>query len=425
MKRRLSFRSGIPVYDAGEFKESEHPRAKNGQFTSAGGVVGSKIANNVTAPKKGTLSHSIWSAGAKLLEDGKVPNKANVMEALSAQGITANASTVGTQLAHLKKFLQGGKPAAPVETELETIPETVKKLPETKAEFINQVFKKPDMKLEGAFGGKTYYKGSNGEKFSYDPGAKTWMHKSPIGTVTTGSSMNELSDFIEKGKTPLNQPHLSAPAPKPQPPKPKVDHTTLSAPVYAVRSLPATKHKMSSKGIATEAALPEGVQNSIKRYRGSAYTAINSALRFTADFDNTPPQILKDVIHLNRAFQMVPVTTEERQLSRKVQLGALQTMAKHAGISNLADIQVGNVFQDEGVVSTAHSHHTWSGAVKFNITLPKGSRAIDLSETINKGENEVILPPGTRFKVVAVKHKDASTPNQNGHLYEFDVEAIT
>jgi hypothetical protein len=420
---RLTFRAGIPIRDAGEFKENEHPRAKNGQFTSGGGVVGSKIANNVTAPKKGTLSHSIWSAGAKMLEDGKVPNKTSVMEALAAQGVTANASTVGTQLAHLKKFLQGGKPSEnpPVATEQKAPPKPKPKLPDTLAEFVNQVLEhSPDMKLEGTYGGKTYYKNSSGEKLSYAPFSNTWMHKGTAGDITTGTGMTELNEFLGEGIVPAKQPNLEeAPKKKPQPPKPEIDNSTHSAPAYGVQAIPKEAFKQTSKGVSTEEGLPAGVQESIKRYRGSHYTAINNAMRFTTDFENVKPAVMRDVLNLERSFRMVPKTDKELNLSRKVHLDALKTMAKNAGLSSLDDIQVGNVFEEAGVCSTAHNHNVWSGSVKFNITLPAGSRAIDLSETINKAESEVMLPPGTKFKITG-KH-----PGKDGFLHWFDVEAIT
>jgi len=49
---------------------------------------------------------------------------------------------------------------------------------------------------------------------------------------------------------------------------------------------------------------------------------------------------------------------------RKAKLEALRTMAKHAGLNHLSELQAGNILCDDGIVSTSHSPEAWDGNVK-------------------------------------------------------------
>jgi len=106
---RMLKASRIATTDAGEFNESDHPRAENGQFTSGGGVSGKQHHGGVTAPKKGTASHTIWSLAAELQEQKKVPTAKAVAELAASKGHSLNAATIGVQLGNYKKYQAGAK----------------------------------------------------------------------------------------------------------------------------------------------------------------------------------------------------------------------------------------------------------------------------------------------------------------------------
>jgi hypothetical protein len=72
---------------------------------------------------------------------------------------------------------------------------------------------------------------------------------------------------------------------------------------------------------------------------------------------------------------------------------------------------VGTVIQDKGYVSTSKNKHTaesFGNGSYLYITSPKGTKVLDLNATLkqkslHKGEHEVLLPRGTRFKVTKIE----------------------
>lgn len=381
----------VVTVDAPEFKEAEHPRDKTGKFTS-GGAHGKQISNGITAPKVGSQSHNIWTMAAHLHEQGKPINAKSVMEMGTSKGHNFTPATVGVQLGHFKKFMAGGEEAQK--------PQVKPKLPDTVETFENLASAKGYSK-EGTYNGKAYYKNSKGVKLSYDPAANTWAHLQPGKLPLTGSGMNTLSEHIGGNVDPSK---VTAVKPKPAPPPPPPDpYSVKGAAVYASKKVQLSTFSFTTKGAPTETALPTGVRDAIKAYRGANYQEINHAIRFSADFENVHPETLRQVLNLTRAFQMAPPTTNDIEVVRRVKLDALKAMVKHAGLNNLKDLQPGNILREEGIVSTSHGDIDWIGDVRFEIKVPKGSKAIDLSETINKAEKEMILPPGTNLRVVSVK----------------------
>lgn len=432
LKPRFKFVGGaLPLRSAtaDDFKESEHPRAQNGQFTSGGGAGGKQVFGGVTAPKKGTSAHNIWSFAAKCEEQGLPVNTANVMNAAASAGVTLNKSNTQQTLPLFKKFQAGAKAAGaePMKAEPAPAPKAPVKLKNDATTF-GSVASLGGLSLEGNYSGITYYKNDAGTKASYDPSAGTWQLKQPDGTIKKGSDLNELAEAMKVDTANVANAAVQQAAKEAElkakqaeaEAKAKADmHSTLNAALYAPTKAVTKKHNMSSKGAPTEEAFASGIQNSIKRYKGPHYKEINQAMRFDADYTNTGEQTMRDVLNLQRAFKLAPPTTKDNVVSRKIGIEGLKTMCKNAGINNLQDLQPGQVIRDEAVQSTSYSHNIWSGAVKFDITVPAGSKAIDISETINQGENELMLPPGGGYKITKVT-QDAT--HHHGGYYSFIIE---
>ena len=412
---RLKFRGGVlPIRlttrDDGEFKEGEHPRAGNGQFTSGGGAGGKQVHGGVTAPKANSITHKIWSYGALCEEKGLKVTTANVVAEAAKAGVTLNPTTASIQLSNFKKFQSAAKasgaapitpaPAAPAKPKLEN-----------NAETFAAVSSGAGLEKEGSYGGITYYKNSE-VKASYDPILKTWQTKKADGTVKQGKELEILAEELkvdpakaaeESKQVAAKQAAETAAQEAQAKAQAAAAHSTLNAALYGHKAAVKGTHQYSSKGAANEAALSSSLRASLSAYTGSSYKPINKAMRFATDASEVDAETMKNVFNLHQAFRAVPPTTHDIDVGRKVGIEALKTMARDAGINHLDDLQPGTVLRDTGIISTSHSKSVWSGDVKFDIHVPKGSKAIDLSETMNKKEQEMLLPPGSGLKIKSIK----------------------
>lgn len=412
---------------ADDFKESEHPRAANGQFGSGGGGTGKQHYGGVTAPKKGSSAHNIWAFAAMCEEKGLTVNTANVVAQAEAAGVQLNKSNTQQTLPLFKKYqagakAEGAKPmAAPTET-------AKPKMQPTAENFV-KVSSESGLSLEGTYSGIMYYKNPEGVKASFSGSTKSWQLKDPNGNVTKGTGMEEL----EKGLQVLTKQTAeskAANAAKQEAQKKEAaanalklkaeQYNTLNAALYGHKAAVKGEHQYSSNGAANEKAFAPGIQKSLGAYTGSSYKQINHAMRFSTDYDGVDATTMRHILNLERAFKLAPPTTSEINVGRKVGMEALKTMAKDAGLHSLMDIQPGMELRDSGIISTSHSKGIWSGQVRFDVKVPPGSKAIDLSETINKGEQEMLLPPGSGFRVTKVTHGD---PN-SGHAIHIECEHI-
>ena len=269
--------------------------------------------------------------------------------------------------------------------------------------FLDDVAPKQGYAKEGTFNGIEYYKADDGTKISYKPDTDTWQAQDKNKTkLTEGTGLTSLAIHLGTNKKEAST------TPAPQSVHTMVKTTsTASAPAYGTK-LPAEKFSYASSGIANELGLPPKVQSSISAYKGNTYDAINDALRFNKEFDTNSPTIMSHILNLQLAFAQIPPSKKDAMVGRKIGVDALKAMAKDAGLDDLNDIKEGVVMHEMGVASTSHSPHVWHGNVRLEINVPKGSKAIDISETIkkNQGEKEVLLPPGSKFKVNKVE-KDA------------------
>lgn len=160
------------------------------------------------------------------------------------------------------------------------------------------------------------------------------------------------------------------------------------------------EHHKSSKGVHTDKGLHDDQRKAINAYIGEHYRPINRALRFSEHFDKMDDATAERIKHIRNAFKEIPPTEADITVVRTTGKTSIDNMLKSAGSAGL---KKGAILKEDGIMSTAHSDGVFPGAIGFEIKIPKGSKAIDLSETQNREEQEVILPPGTKLKVTSAK----------------------
>jgi hypothetical protein len=103
----------------------------------------------------------------------------------------------------------------------------------------------------------------------------------------------------------------------------------------------------------------------------------------------------------------VPPTKNELIVLRTIKQQALEVMAKQAGLQSLNDLKPGVVLKEEGIMSTSHQAFGWPGNVHFTLRAPAGTRAIDLSETMNTFEHEMLVKPQSRINITAASRVES------------------
>lgn len=279
---------------------------------------------------------------------------------------------------------------------------------------------------EGTFNNIEYFKAASGHKLSYKPDTDTWQATGPNKEVLAkGEGMLGAMAWLQHNKK------EAAPASAGSPPfahtqtataAAQPSTSTATAKSYGHKAIPETKQKYTSKGGATEQALPPKVQEAIRAYKGNNhYDAINEYMRFgeQASHDTISNERLAYIANLEKGFQQIAPTTKDMTVGRKIGLTALKAWAKDAGVSDLNDLKAGDMLMDPGIISTSHNTSMgWSGNVRCIIKVPKGTKAIDISETINQSENELMLAPRTRFRVTSVEK------GKGGDAYHVNMEVV-
>ena len=418
---RIKFRVRAGTVD--DFKEGEHPRGPDGKFTS-GAAGGKDIQSGITFPKQGSLTNKVWHMAHEYQKKhGVQPSPKQLQDWAKGHGLELNKNTLGVSLYNYKKWSENAEqPAKEQKSEKPKIakpkvaePEKPKEIvyPKTNEGFA-QLAETNGFTKEGDFNGMPYYqKGSVKVSFSEEHG--TWQMKQNGQVVAKGDDMNKLNGAMMNYAGSL----FNAP-PKSQQPvyTPPDKHDTKSAPVYASVKA-AGNFKFTKYGIPDASGFPESIKAAIQSYTGSGYSAINSAMRFESDFDKLDVGVMRKILNIQKAFHIVPPTTEDCTVGRKVGLEALKTMAKSAGLNHLSELQEGSIIQDDAVVSTSHAGHVWSGDVKFDIKVPKGSKAINVEDiSHHSSEQETLLPPGSKFKINKVQK------NHKGHEFYLEVELL-
>jgi hypothetical protein len=138
--------------------------------------------------------------------------------------------------------------------------------------------------------------------------------------------------------------------------------------------------------------LSQGQKSALRTYTGSAYHSMNNALRN----GGTITQTIKDAIAGMRA-------TDKQFL---VHRGCDFKQFKEYGINSYEDLiaMTGKTVHDKGFLSTSvGGSSAFSGTVKMEIEVVKGTKAAFVDHfSAHRGENEFIIAPGTKMKILRV-----------------------
>ncbi|GGZ73260.1 ADP-ribosyltransferase [Streptomyces echinoruber] len=149
----------------------------------------------------------------------------------------------------------------------------------------------------------------------------------------------------------------------------------------------------------------------LRRYTGSGYESINSALRNGIDpstSERTAERLRQQISALTDLISIQDPAPSETTLYRRMEHFQLE-------------LNEGDEFHDKGFLSTSKRedvlpieidpddpNHTF-----FRIVMPKGARMLDVDSVRSGGfaadEQEVILPPGTKFRVRKVVDRGGPT----------------
>lgn len=462
--------------DAGEFKESEHKRDKTGKFTAGSGGGGGAASKPAVAkssgsgaaekkaPKPGTKQHAIYGMVKSFVaQNGKEPTPTEFFKGVKDLGYDMkDAQSIKYLKGVLKEMKEEQATMKPAAKEAIAAAVPAEKQPEVKkavekaaekpapaaegktlseqiassggfsspAAMVANMAEQAHFPKEGTFNNIDYYKSTTGAKISYKPDSDSWMVKDKSGKVVeTGSGVVDLAVQVQKLKIAYEaekeakKAEAAAAAPPPSPSSP-ASTSTAHAKMYSGRQVTKEATSFSSKGVSNEKSLPKPLQDSVSAYKGNTYyKAINDAMRFNDSFDDVSPVVAKHVLNLQNAFKKIHPSEKDVNVGRKIGIDALKTMVKNAGLQDLDHLKPGDVLTEPGVCSTSYSANVWHDHVKLNIKVPKGTKAIDISETINSSEQELLLPPDSKFRVVGIKSQ-----KENGYgqfKYELDVEHFT
>lgn len=151
-----------------------------------------------------------------------------------------------------------------------------------------------------------------------------------------------------------------------------------------------------------------------KLYRNTkGFEAINSFLRFDAKGDARKgeipeSQVTKAIEEMDRAMERAPVSGVDADLTVFRGVGSIRSV--------LRDKKVGDIFEDAGYSSTTTDERTaedYSTGSVFTIRVPAGSkgawmRANAELEDFRTGNNEFVLPRGSRFEIVSIDRKNSN-----------------
>lgn len=149
----------------------------------------------------------------------------------------------------------------------------------------------------------------------------------------------------------------------------------------------------------------------IRNYTGSSYTIYNNILRHPEQYDAPFVSRYKPHTDLCQSGLLKTVVNEDIQLYRGI--SNTEIFAEMLGVtkqelldkSNWSSL-IGRVYEDKGFSSTGiFWGNGWEKGVKATIILPKGSHGMYVDPmSIHKGEQEFLLPAGTKFKILEIEN---------------------
>lgn len=169
--------------------------------------------------------------------------------------------------------------------------------------------------------------------------------------------------------------------------------------------------KVSPSGMTTLsnqmlAATPwkTGSKSALTTYTGGSYASINGVLRH----DEGKAKYLGEDAKQNYANLAVKMQDGMRPLPKSITVYRKTGMKQFPGLTGNAkfdDVKAfdGKVFIDRGFFSTSVSEGVWSGNVHMTVELPKGVPVAWVKPiSRHKGEDELLLAAGLKYRVVSV-----------------------
>lgn len=406
------------VWVDADFKEAEHPRAKNGQFGEKGSGEGAK-AKESSAPSDGGTKHILYSSSLNTLvkeNAGKHKTVASFCQALlshenalawsnqdiayAAQnefGGKTSAASIAWYKMQAKKQTPEGKAAAKAKAEgmakndvkideAEKKPMPPKELDKKLAEAEKPGYKTMFVKATDKFGKTTFLK---------------------LGGIPDGlDNYDSIYEILGKQGYKV---HIANPwdANKPVPPNvhpfniPESVLDKAKQDAYAEAAIKAAKNKIMTE---LEEKLDQHMEQAVKHYTNGSYSDLNRKLRSGQPMSPGQCQLafkLDAAINRSKA-------TEDFHVYR-----GCASPIKFFG----PNPTIGTVAIDNGYISTSKNTSVAvgfggsNGGLVAKIKISKGCKAMDVSKlSLHPSEKEVVLPRGAMFTVTAVK----------GHIVECD-----
>ncbi|MEU6628457.1 ADP-ribosyltransferase [Streptomyces parvus] len=149
-------------------------------------------------------------------------------------------------------------------------------------------------------------------------------------------------------------------------------------------------------------------------YTLDGYTDVNRWLRHRTEPELvSSEQVQHEVSVLSDLINVQDPTTSEMTVYRGMR-------------GDFLNLNVGDEFHDKGFVSTSSGEKAAmkmvgvKGGVFFSITVPPGAQALDVASVgLRSDEGEVLLPPGTQYRVTNVR--PIGDPNRPGTHYDLEV----
>lgn len=208
------------------------------------------------------------------------------------------------------------------------------------------------------------------------------------GNSGTISPKPERVSKIEKGAG-THRPSGGQPSAKPVQPAPPPPVASGDEPLTGKQAHASLPRPQQVPGMT------DAEQNAIADYQQSGHLPINNVLRHGVGDERSRARAAA----IQSAFRKVPPTTAPIEVSRSV-----------SGIGNIMGPiggRTGETFVDRGVVSTTtdpgiFEHRFGGGDGRMDILVPPGMRALrgSFDEVEGLDEQEVLLPPGTAFRVL-------------------------
>ena len=400
--------------DAAEFKESDHPRQKDGKFGTKG--VASPITSKGAHIKTNSfvLEHILegkhseqevkqaalelfgaktvdtlvsWAKKNKqIIKEKKPTNEAEVLQA-AFQVHSPKTAAVLVAWAKSQNPAKQAEIQAGVKANDTTIMKMGKSIDAMSAQQLAKVSAEVDAELTKAEkpGHKTFYvhaKNSAGKSVYFK------LTDLPEGVANSAN----VSKYVKQMGYTVS---VASPwdASKPTPPG---VYVLKASPVH-VQQISDAKYAEAAKIAEAkkpfteiEEELPESVQKSIKHYTNGSYQNLNASLRKGVTLTRHQAVL---AANLDTAINKSKLS-KDCTIYRKIE----------APLSIFGpSIKVGGVWVDNGYISTSKNQAVWEGNIKLTIDCKKGGRGIDVQAlSLHTSEAEVLLPRGSLFKIKKV-----------------------